>query len=205
MDVLRSVVVCVLCILGACNDNLDRDKGLFGQDEQTDGERDEEDAAIDADIEALADWKQIDDPDAAVAYDDARRRLEMRGTAVQPQLIAALATSDDWGIRYGAIEVLDSIGTRDCIDVLIDTLDDQRPAVAYKAMMSLRVICDHREIPTEGVAENGLSAVPEPPADSLERHVRHRLWKAWHQEHAVALERAWKRWWEANRRELVIE
>ncbi|MFW5751363.1 MAG: hypothetical protein ACOCZK_06910, partial [Planctomycetota bacterium] len=75
--------------------------------------------AIKAAIAELHHWSNIDDPEAAATYDEAKSKLTAEGVAAEPELIEAIYEADDWAVRYGCIEVLDSVGTRNCVDALV--------------------------------------------------------------------------------------
>lgn len=161
--------------------------------------------AIKAAIAELHHWRSIDDPESAAAYDEAKAELTAQGVAAEPELIEAIYESDEWGVRYGCIEVLDSVGTRNCVDVLIHCLQDPHPEVALKAVYSLRGMLGHREIPASGRSANGLEPVPERGADDLDPEADMRIWTAWYESHGADLHRAWKNWWETNRRTAEID
>jgi len=119
-------------------------------------------------------------------------------------LLEALRGSEFWGVRYGALDVLDAVGDRDCIEALIETLADEQPLVALKALYLLRHMTDHREIPEAGVAESGLPAVPDPVAgDPVDMHEQ--LWNIWHGQHGELLQKSWTYWWTQNKLKTSIE
>ena len=95
----------------------------------------------------LAAAAELEDPDREVAYYDAVKALIKEGSAIESQLIEVLATSNEWGQRYGVIEVLNAVGTRASIPMLIESLADDHAIVSLKALSLLRVLCDHREVP----------------------------------------------------------
>jgi len=162
---------------------------------------------VDAEIKELAKGKDPDDAKASAAYDLARLRLERRGSTIEMSLIDALRTGDDWGVRLGCIEVLQSVGTRQCIEHLIAALQDDQPLVSFQAEMTLRVLTDHRELPEAGkpTGPNGLPPLPVRAATDLGMDAETRIWTTWHAAHHQALYDAWTAWWATAKKDTVIK
>lgn len=146
-------------------------------------------------IEELSHYRSVDDLDSEETYRNAVFELTMRGSAAEPLLVDALATSDDWGIRYGALEVLDSVGTNRSVETLIGRLNDAEPQVALKALFTVRAITAHSEVPLEGIAPSGLPAIPQRAPDDYEPDTEIRNWTAWHAQHGALLQATWQSWW----------
>lgn len=195
------LVFAVATIVLACNPSRES-KGLFEDQGPLSEQEREEVAEL---IEQLATAKDLTDPDDEAAYRDAVQDLTLRGSGIEFLLIEALTEHEDWGVRYGVIHVLDSVGTRSCVEPLIATLADPSYLVGYKAMQTLRVFTEHREIPEEGTAANGLSAVPPADPEDLDSESRFKPWIRWHRDHAADLRDAWLRWWKAEGAGVVIE
>lgn len=198
-------LACALLLVLGCDNLMDRDdKGLY-----TDGGPvgEEEQAEVEARIADLAAAADLDDPDAEARYNDAVHELTLRGSSIEPLLVEALAGSQDWAIRYGVIHVLDGVGTRSCIEPLIAVLDDPHYLVAYKAVHTLRVLCEHREIPADaGTADpDGLPPVPPPDRDDLDIDAALKPWITWHDRHGPALRDAWSEWWAVAGGDRTIE
>lgn len=156
--------------------------------------------ALLADIAALSHSKKISDPEHAAPYHKAVDALISRGARIEPTLIETLGGNDDWGVRLGVVEVLKAVGTRRCIEPLMGALEDPQPLVALNADRLLREMLAHNVIPAVGEApRDGLPPVPQRPTNDLALDADEKLWAAWHREHRVALHRAWRTWWDANK------
>jgi hypothetical protein len=153
----------------------------------------------------LANGADMEDPDAEATFHEAIQDLTLRGSSIEYLLIEHLAEDEDWAVRYGIIHVLDSVGTRSSIEPLIAALADPHHLVSYKALHSLRVMADHREIPEEGLGANGLPAVPPPAADDLDVDAAFKPWIIWHRDHASDLRDAWRVWWKTEGGSITIE
>lgn len=191
---------CLAALLAASG--CERDPIVFDPEAEV---RREERAEAAEEIDRLAAYERAHrDPDAEAAYHDAVRALTARGARIEDQLLEALIDDRRWGVRYGVINVLDSVGTHAAVPHLIDTLLDPHPEVAYKALFTLRVLTDHREIPEEGVGESGLPAVPRPSPEAIaERELaqdeaQFDEWTRWHARHGIRLHELWVAWWGAN-------
>lgn len=204
---IRTVLCCaVLALAAGCGGEREDPAKIPGSPAEAKA-RAAEIKAVKADIGLLVAYEKVDEPEAGVIYDDARKRLEQRGSAIETQLIEALLNDAAWGVRFGVIEVLDSVGTRDCIETVIGALKDKHPEVAYKAWRHLKVRFDHDEIPAGGdPGANGLPPLPKPeggavrdPKKALE------LWAAWHAANADTHHRAWFAWWQANKRTVIAK
>lgn len=162
--------------------------------------------ALLADIAALAHGKRIADPDHAAPYHKAVDALIGRGARIEPTLIEALGGNDDWGVRLGVVEVLKAVGTRRSVEPLMGALEDPQPLVALNADRLLREMLAHNVIPAPGEApRDGLPPVPTRPANDLALDADEKLWAAWHREHRVALHKAWRTWWDANKATVKID
>lgn len=164
-------------------------------------------AAVEKDLDVLAAGKDLSQAEAESAWHQAIQRLSRRGAGIEIQVVDRLRRDPDWGVRLGCIEVLQSIGSRGCIEHLIATLADPEPLVALRANDTLAAMTRHDEIPGPGMqaGANGLPPVPLPPADDLAMDAEYRQWSAWHRQHGAALKQAWAGWWEANQGKLSIE
>ena len=159
-----------------------------------------------ADIASLANAKDLKNPDHDHAYNKALDALILRSSRIEPSLIEALAGSDDWGVRYGVVNVLKATGTRRCIEPLMGALEDAQPLVALSANNLLCALTKHVVIPTAGEPpRDGLIAVPLRPENDLALDAEEKLWSAWHVQYRVALHSAWRTWWEANKATAVID
>ncbi|MDA3962988.1 MAG: HEAT repeat domain-containing protein [Planctomycetota bacterium] len=196
-------IALVMCVLAGCTSVFDRESdGLF---EEGGPLSEEEQAEVKEQIANLSAAASPEDPDAEAVFNDAVQNLTLRGSSIEPLLIEALAGSEDWAIRYGVINVLDGVGTRSSVEPLIAVLDDNHYLVALKAMYLLRVICDHQEIPNEGVSANGLPAVPPANPDDLDVDAWMKSWIRWHDKHGTALRETWAEWWRVHSGRVIIE
>lgn len=162
--------------------------------------------ALLADIAALANCKNLADPDKALAYYKAVEALIARGSRIEPTLSEALGGNDDWGVRLGAVEVLKAVGTRRSIEPLMGALEDPQPLVALNADYLLRALTKHVIIPAAGEpARDGLPPVPPRAADDLGLDADEKLWAAWYAQHRVTLHQNWRTWWEANKATVVVD
>jgi HEAT repeat protein len=158
------------------------------------------------DIAVLGNAKDLRDAAKAKAYHEAVDALIARGARAEPPLIEALGGNDDWGVRLGAVEVLKAVGSRRSVEPLLGALEDPEPLVALNADHLLRALLGHSVIPAAGQPPQGdLPPVPARAPDDLALDAEEKLWAAWHREHKVALHRAWRTWWEANRATVVID
>ncbi len=176
-------------------------------DVETDPVSNEQRKEVAKEIAQLAKGKDPSKLDDDVIYDHAVSKLTARGAAIEPQLIEALGGSDDWAVRFGVIEVLNSVGTRACVDSLILALDDPKPLVALRAQKLLQIMCKHQEIPDPGqpTGANKLPPVPQRDASALANDTEEKLWAEWHKAHGADLHAAWRTWWQANQKSVVIE
>ena len=166
---------------------------------------DDRDAML-VDIANLANGKDLKNPDHDHAYNKALDALIARGARIEPSLIEALAGNDDWGVRYGAVNVLKAIGTRRCVEPLMGALEDPQPLVALSANNLLCALTKHVVIPAAGEPpRDGLVAVPLRPENDLALDAEEKLWSAWHGQYRVALHTAWRTWWVANKATVVVE
>ncbi|GDY11845.1 hypothetical protein LBMAG53_07230 [Planctomycetota bacterium] len=170
-------------------------------------EQQKNEAETRADIAILSAGKTPDDPDASAACDQARERLIARGSTIESLVWEALISSPDWGVRLGCVEVLQAIGTRASVEKLMAVLDDPEPLVAFHADVTLRVMFDHREIPTAGqpIGSNQLPPVPVRPATDNDPEADRKLWAAWHAQYAKLLRAAWEDWWKTAKSRAILD
>ncbi len=190
----------VVLVIGGCGD--DREV-VFSTDAPP--PTDDRPAVL-ADIAALAHGKAIANPEHAAPYHQAVDALIARGARIEPTLIEALGGNDDWGVRLGVVEVLKAVGTRRCIEPLMGALEDPQPLVALNADRLLREMLSHNVIPEANQPpRDGVPPVPVRRPDDLALDAEEKLWATWHGEHRVALHRAWRAWWEANKATAKID
>ena len=154
-------------------------------------------SGIDKDLAALGRGKDPQNSIEIAAYDEAVRRLIARGSAIEGPVIDALRRSSDWAVRLGCIEVLQGIGTRLCVDHLMEVLIDPEPIVSLRATTTLEELTKHREIPLDGepVGANGLDPVPKRDPKDKAMDAELRIWAGWTKLHGSAHQKAWKDWW----------
>ena len=162
---------------------------------------------IKAEIQTLRQGKYMDDPSSSAVFDDAVLKLTARGTMCERYLIEALRGDEDWGVRYGVIHVIDSVGTKHSIPALIEALKDNHPLVAQKSMYTLRVFCDHQIVPEVGteVEAGSLPPIPAPEANDFERDAEYRQFSKWWHQHKEALYQAWDAWYDQHQTDVVLE
>jgi HEAT repeat protein len=169
--------------------------------------KDTSEQQIQKDIAQLAKGKDPKDIDGSAAYDKAVSDLTARGSTIETRIIDALRTSNDWGVRMGCVEVLQSIGGKPCIEHLIASLLDDEALVAFHANKTLEELTKHQEIPAAGkpAGANGLPPVPVRAATNLEMNAEQRLWHDYQHEHRQQLRDAWAAWWKDNQARTRIE
>jgi hypothetical protein len=189
------LMTCLVLGCAACTSGRDG-KGLYDvEDEQISID---EQAVADA-IAQLAQGRDPEDAEASMAFDEAVQKLTLMGSTIEPYLIEALVGNDDWAVRNGVIHVLDSIGSKNCVTALIGALADEHPLVVQKAMFTLRVFCQHQEVPETGpVNLKGLAPIPARAADDLREDADYQIWLAWQRQYGAALHAAWQAWWDEN-------
>ena len=178
----------------------ERTKELFNT-ETSKGFSDDERKAVRGEIDQLANGKDHNDIEASALYSETVQKLTGRGSKIEPELIEALAGHQDWSVRMGVIEVLESIGTRACIDGVIAATKDPAPLVALRANKLVEAMTGHRVIPAAGqpVSPEGLSPVPQRDPAELALDAEERIWATWHQQNSRLLHATWLEWWKANR------
>lgn len=148
------------------------------------------------------------DARSSVIYNKSIEELTNIGSGAEPFLVFELNESNNWAIKYGCIEVLDSIGSKQCIEALIARLRDVHPKVAMKAMYSLRVICSYRVVP-EKMPEDAKTVVEIPPVPvrgaSQDMAEDYNMWVDWYDAHGVKLHAQWEQWWLDNKATIKIE
>jgi hypothetical protein len=191
------LVIIALMLLAACGEKSSalfraEPKGRFSDDERKE---------VRAEIATLAQGKDHSDIEASAAYSQGVEKLTSRGSKVEPELIEALAGNQDWAIRLGVIEVLESVGTKACIEALIEAIRDPAPLVALRANTLLETMTDHHVIPAAGSppSPEGLPPVPRRKPEELALDAEEKLWSAWHREYGKLLHATWLDWWKANR------
>lgn len=197
-------VLCLLC--SACIlDPVHEREGLY---EDTGALTEDEIEQVEEDIQALDNAARMDrDPDAEADFWNAVQSLTNHGAVAEPYLLEALAGDPKWAVRYGTIHVLDSVGTRDCVEPLIRVLDDEHYLVSFKAVHTLRVLTDHRIIPesADNASPNGLPPVPAADPDDYQADAAIQPWIRWHLKHGMQLRDQWLEWWSANGSKVGIE
>ena len=190
--------------LAGCDDDPPREPSFH---DQAPSDPDASERQIKADIALLAQGKDPDDPTASAAYDDAKDRLIKRGSVIENDLIDALRSNRDWGVRLGCIEVLQAVGGKACVEHLIATLLDDVPLVAFQAEKTIEVMTNHKVIPPPGgdVGANGLPPVPVRAANDLAMDAELRIWSAWYGQNKQALHDTWFEWWKINKAATKID
>ncbi|MBA3710334.1 MAG: hypothetical protein H0W83_16110 [Planctomycetes bacterium] len=190
------------CVWSGCEDSREP---IYHAKPSPKGDSTERDIA--AEIANLAKGKDPNDIDASALYDEAVSKLTGRGQKVESRIIDALRTSTDWGIRMGCIEVLESTGSKACVEHLIAALLDDEPLVAFHANKTLEELTRHKEIPEAGkpTAANGLPSVPARDPAHLEMNAEQKLWSAYQREHRTRLHDAWDAWWTDNKSRTKVE
>jgi hypothetical protein len=187
----------LLLVLAGCDP---ASRALFNP-EPSPAFRDDERKAVDAEIRHLAKGKDPADIDASATYSETVQKLTGRGSKIEPALIEALAGNQDWAVRMGVIEVLESVGTKACIDAVIAATADPAPLVALHANTLLEAMTGHRVIPAAGSppSAEGLPPVPKRDPGDLALDAEEKLWAAWQQQNGKLLNATWAAWWKANR------
>jgi hypothetical protein len=194
----------ILALAGCDDDDPPREPAFH---EQTQRDPNADTREVHALIGALANGKDPDDPKASAAYDEAKAKLVRQGGAIENDLIDALRSNHDWGVRLGCIEVLQAVGGKACVDHLIATVLDDVPLVAFQAEKTLEVMTDHQVIPPAG-APTSLDGVPPIPArapNDLAMDAELRIWSAWQQQYKQPLHDAWTAWWKENKGKTKVE
>ena len=167
-------------------------------------ERKAERAEVAKEIAQLKAGARLDDVSAEVTFFQTIDKLISRGPIIEDQLIEALGGSENWGVRYGVIFVIDGIGSKAVVGPLIERLRDPEPFVAFKALSTLRVLCGHQIIPEEGVVD-GIPAIPEVELTGTDPDEREKPWRDWYAQNGEALYKAWKTWWTENRQGFELD
>jgi hypothetical protein len=215
------VVAALVLVLFATSGCLGPDRGAdpspFNSDSYVEDEK-----TILAEVQELRHGKRIEDPSSSAIFDAAVIKLTARGTMVERYLIEALRGDEDWGVRYGVIQVIDSVGTKKSMEPLIEALEDDHPLVAQKAMYTLRVFTDHRLVPATPreadaempepatvVLEDGtevtLPPIPRIAPEDYDPDAEYRLWVTWWNQHKQDLRVAWATWYQQNSSDVVLE
>lgn len=202
MRALAMMLVIAVLVAAGCSN---RSSELFEDDGPRKFTADER-KEVQREIEQLAKGKDVDDAAGSAAYTEAVDKLTARGSKTEPQLVEALAGHKDWAVRMGVVEVLESVGTRVCVDALVGATKDPHPLVVLRANKLLEKMLGHRIIPAAGEAVvDGMPPVPARDPADLELDAEERIWAAWHREHAVRLHDRWLAWWKANRGTVKIQ
>jgi hypothetical protein len=193
----RLLVLCLAAVLVAgCGDT---ERKVF--DASSPASSDPNQQTIAGEIAQLARGKDPrNDIEGAAAHDDAVTKLTARGSAVETSIIDALRSNHDWNVRLGCIEVLQSIGSKICVDHLIVATADEQPLVAFHANKTLEMLTKHAEIPQPG-AETGANKLPPVPlrdAKDMAMDAELRVWTEWYEVHRQELRDAWEDWWKQN-------
>jgi hypothetical protein len=176
-------------------------------DASTPVHQDTTEADIAAEIQQLARGKELKDDEGVAAHDEAVQKLTARGSSIEPRIDDALRANQDWNVRLGCIEVLQSIGGKPSVPHLISALLDPQPLVAFHANQTLEAVTKHQEIPAAGkpTGANGLPPVPERKPTDLAMDAELNLWTQWYQEHRQQLHDAWEAWWKDNGKATRVE
>lgn len=156
-------------------------------------------------VEQLAAAKTMrEDVDAEVEYEEAKKALIDMGTGIQGILFEELAGNEDWGVRFGIVNVLSAIGNRRMVEPLIAVLDDPAPEVAWMAMQVLQVVCNHQIVPASEAeaVEGGLPPLPQSDGDGASQE---RLWHTWHALNSRQHRELWVTWWDENQHRVRID
>lgn len=159
--------------------------------------------AILAEVDQLKNATLIgEDDEAEGLYDEAVHALTQRGSHIEGILIEQLNTSDNAGVRYGILNVLDAIGTRRSVEPIIETIMDPDALVAQKALFSIEAITGHQMVPETGV-KDGIPAIPlnenGGEAEALQ------TFTTWHGQNGQNLYDNWTSWWGRNKDTVKIE
>ena len=205
MRLLIVVMLCVSCMVGmsSCRDGGEA-PGLYGDLNNVDHDR----AKIRKLVEKMSAAKtMLDDPDAEAQYEEAKEALILIGSGIQGTLFEELASSDDWGVRFGIVNVLSAIGTQRMVEPLISVLDDSEAQVAWMAMQTLQVVCNHYPIPKDEAAFKaaGGTGLPPIPVAADDGESQERVWREWHAINGYMHKEQWLKWWEVNKLRVRIE
>ncbi len=192
---LFQLLFVALFALGACTD---KEEPIFRAEQKPDVPREEKD--LNQQLADLSNGKDPSDPKASALYDQAIESLTRRGAVIETKLVDTLRRSDDWAVRLGCIEVLQSVGTRKCVDHLIAALLDDQSLVAFHADLTLRELTSHSEIPATGkpMGTNGLPSLPKRAATDLAMDAESKIWADYHAKYKRSLHDGWEAWWKAN-------
>ena len=149
----------------------------------------------------------IESADDEATFEEAKEALILMGSGIQSVLFEELASSDDWGVRYGIVHVLSAIGTQRMVEPLISVLDDPEPQVAWFATQTLQIVCEHVAIPAnvdEATAE-GANGLPPLPVSEDDGASQERAWRDWHSANGFTHRQAWEAWWEEKKMRVSIE
>lgn len=211
------IVLTLVCLGGCLGPTRGDDPSPFNSDTYVEDEEN-----IRSEIQELRHGKRFEDPASSAIFDQAVIKLTGRGTVVERYLIEALRGDEDWGVRYGVIHVIDSVGTKQSMLPLIEALSDDHPLVAQKAMYTLRVFADHQVVPPTPLAaddempepatyvlEDGsditLPAIPPVSSEDYDSDADYRQWVTWWNDHQDALRNAWDTWYKQNSTDVKLE
>ncbi len=209
------VYLTVLCacafFVTSCSDSNRPSGGILGP---TDGAEEQEvtEAEIVDAIQALRNYRlsyisersndMSGEAQAAKEYSDAVAQLTDYGARVEPYAFEALSSSEDWGIRYGALEVLDSIMiSKSGMELLITAMGDANALVAMKALWSLRALSGRETY------ETGRNDLPADPAyaEGMSSTDYETLWRRYFLDNGPALQKAWRIWWTKNQESFNLD
>ena len=198
-------VVSLSLVLGlsSCRDT-GESPGLYGDIGELDQDRDKIRKLVD---KLSAAKTMLEDPDAEAQYEEAKEELIIIGSGIQGVLFEELASSEDWGVRFGIVNVLSAIGTQRMVEPLISVLDDPEPQVAWMAMQTLQVVCNHYPIPEdeEAFKANGGKGLPPIPFAEDDGESQERVWREWHAINSYLHKESWEKWWDDNKLRVRIE
>ena len=200
--VVGMILLCGTVVLSSCRDNSEA-AGLYGET----GDLDQDRKKIRKLVQKLSAAKtMLDDPNAEAQYEESKEALILIGSSIQGVLFEELAASDDWGVRYGIVNVLSAIGTQRMVEPLISVLDDEEAQVAWMAMQTLQIVCNHFPIPKDEAAfKAGGTGLPPIPVAEDSGESQERVWREWHAINGYMHKTVWTTWWDENKLRVRIE
>jgi outer membrane murein-binding lipoprotein Lpp len=190
-------------VLAGCGDER---QPLFNTTPEHQGETERK--TILAEIAQLSNAKtEVSDAQASKLYDEAKAELIARGSSIENDLCEALVSNQDWGVRLGCVEVLESIGTKVCVPTVIVALDDPEAVVALYANHMLVALCKHDEVPAADAKPGANGLPPLPPKSGHETTIDADMkrWSAWYEVNHATLHKAWDTWWAQNKDRVKID
>ena len=204
---MRRLVLCLVVVwLGACTASIRKaDKDMFDAKGMSGPQVELDEQEVSGYIDQLDHYQQINDPKSEVLYDEAIVWLTKQGSYIEPYLIERIASTDNWAVKFGALNVLDSVGTKRSIESFIACLLDNNPEVSLKALYNLRAFSGRRFIPKNGKSEHGMPPVPPRDVNNFEPGADLQIWQTWTREYGAILHRTWEAWWNTNKERLLVQ